>query len=106
MGSYNFVTADKFGKNGWPFFGPLSWNLALVWTRFGPLAKSRSGHPDWGCNAKDLFRHSQCRCHTQEFSSSSLQIREAMSLKLLHLWRQSQKIRILQPKNIFRVQST
>jgi len=22
MGSYDFVTADKFGKNGWPFFGP------------------------------------------------------------------------------------
>jgi len=24
MGSYDFATADKFGKNGWPFFGPLS----------------------------------------------------------------------------------
>jgi len=24
MGSYGFVTADKFGKNGWTFFGPLS----------------------------------------------------------------------------------
>jgi len=24
LGSYAFVTADKFGKNGWPFFGPLS----------------------------------------------------------------------------------
>jgi len=24
MGSYDFVTADKFGINGWPFFGPLS----------------------------------------------------------------------------------
>jgi len=23
MGSYNFATADKFGKNGWPFFCPL-----------------------------------------------------------------------------------
>jgi len=22
MGSYDFVTADKFGKNSWPFFGP------------------------------------------------------------------------------------
>jgi len=39
MGSYDFVTADKFGKNGWPFFGSLSWHLALFWTRFGPLAK-------------------------------------------------------------------
>ena len=24
MGSYDFVTADKFGNNGWPFFSPLS----------------------------------------------------------------------------------
>jgi len=24
MGSYDFVTVDKFGKNGWPFFGPMS----------------------------------------------------------------------------------
>jgi len=31
VGSYDFVTADKFGKNGWPFFGPMSWNLALFW---------------------------------------------------------------------------
>jgi len=23
MGSYDFVTADKFGKSGWPFFWPL-----------------------------------------------------------------------------------
>jgi len=23
MGSYGFVTADKFGKNDWPFFWPL-----------------------------------------------------------------------------------
>jgi len=23
MGSYDFVTADKGGKNGWPFFWPL-----------------------------------------------------------------------------------
>jgi len=22
MGSYDFVTADKFGKNGWSFFWP------------------------------------------------------------------------------------
>jgi len=29
----------------------------------------------WGCNTKDSFRRSRCRCHTQEFSSSSLQIR-------------------------------
>ena len=29
-----------------------------------------------------------------------------MTLKLLHLWRQSQKIRTPQPKNFFRVQST
>jgi len=24
MGSHDFVTADKFGQNGWPFFGPMS----------------------------------------------------------------------------------
>jgi len=24
MGSYDFVTADKFGKYGWTFFSPLS----------------------------------------------------------------------------------
>jgi len=24
MGSYDFVTADKFRKSGWPFFGPMS----------------------------------------------------------------------------------
>jgi len=23
MGSYDFVTGDKFGKNGWTFFLPL-----------------------------------------------------------------------------------
>jgi len=23
MGSEDFATAEKFGKNGWPFFGPL-----------------------------------------------------------------------------------
>jgi len=23
MGSYDFATADKFGKNGWPFLWPL-----------------------------------------------------------------------------------
>jgi len=32
-----------------PFFGPVSWNLLLFWlffwTRFGPLANSRSGNP-------------------------------------------------------------
>jgi len=32
-------------ENGWPFFGPLWKSLALFWTRFGPLAKSRSGNP-------------------------------------------------------------
>jgi len=50
MGSCDFVTADEFGKNGWPFFGPLSSNLALFWlffwAGFGPLAKRRSGNPD------------------------------------------------------------
>jgi len=24
MGPYDFVTADKFGKNGWAILGPLS----------------------------------------------------------------------------------
>jgi len=24
MASYDFLTADKFEKNCWPFFGPLS----------------------------------------------------------------------------------
>ena len=28
-----------------PFFDPLSYNLVLFWTRFGPLAKSESGNP-------------------------------------------------------------
>ena len=49
IGSYDFVTADKLEKNGWPFFwsrvlefGPC---LALFSTRFGPLAKNRSGNP-------------------------------------------------------------
>jgi len=23
-GSYDFVTADTFAKNGWPIFGPMS----------------------------------------------------------------------------------
>ena len=45
IGRALFVTANKFGKNGWPFFGPLCYNLALFWTRFGPLIKSRSGSP-------------------------------------------------------------
>jgi len=31
MGAYDFVTADKFGKDSWPYFGPLSYNLALFW---------------------------------------------------------------------------
>jgi len=43
MGSYDFVTADKFGKNGWTFFWSLVLEfgsfLTLFWTRFGPLAK-------------------------------------------------------------------
>jgi len=46
MGSYDFVTADKFGKNGWPFCSPLSYNLVIFWARFGSLAKRRSGNPD------------------------------------------------------------
>jgi len=29
MGSCDFVSTDKFGKNGWCFFGPLSQNWAL-----------------------------------------------------------------------------
>ena len=24
MGSHDFATADKFGQNGWPIFGPMS----------------------------------------------------------------------------------
>ena len=43
MGSYDFVTADKFGKNGWPFFIPLSSNLTFFWAIFGLLGKRRSG---------------------------------------------------------------
>jgi len=31
MGSYDFVIAVKFGKNGWPFFGPLCQSLTLFW---------------------------------------------------------------------------
>jgi len=31
MGLYDFVTADEFGKNGWPFFGHLFSNLTLFW---------------------------------------------------------------------------
>jgi len=30
----------------------------------------------FACMAKDSFRRSRCRFHTQEFSSSSLQIRK------------------------------
>jgi len=45
----DFVTADKFRKNGWPFFWPrvLEFGpcLALFSTRFASLAKSRSGNP-------------------------------------------------------------
>jgi len=47
MGSYDFVTADEFGKGSWPFFWPLVLKfgslLALFWARFGPLAKRRFG---------------------------------------------------------------
>ena len=49
MGSYDFVTADKFGKMVGPFwphvleFGSL---LTLFWDRFCPLAKRRSDNPD------------------------------------------------------------
>jgi len=31
MGLYDFVTADKFGKDSWPFFWPHVLNLALFW---------------------------------------------------------------------------
>jgi len=51
MGSHDWVTADKVGKwlalfmalclRIWLFLG-------LFWTRFGPLAKSRSGNPGYG----------------------------------------------------------
>jgi len=41
MGLYDFVTADKFGKNGWPFFWPHHvLEFGFFWTRFGPLTKS------------------------------------------------------------------
>jgi len=46
MGSYDFVTADKFGKSGWLFFWPHVIKFGSFWTRFGLLAKSRSGNPD------------------------------------------------------------
>jgi len=45
MGSYDFVTADKFGKNDWPFLWPHVLEFGSFWTRFGPLAKSRFGYP-------------------------------------------------------------
>jgi len=45
MNSCDFATAGEFGKNGWHFYGPLSWRLALFWTRFDHLAESRSGNP-------------------------------------------------------------
>jgi len=32
----------------------------------------------FACMAKDSFRRSRCHCHTQEFSSSSLQIWETI----------------------------
>jgi len=48
MGSYDFVTADEFGKMVGPFLAPLLriWLFfTLFWTIFGPLAKSRSVNP-------------------------------------------------------------
>jgi len=53
MGSYDFVTADKYGKKWLALFWPCLriWLFfALFWTRFGPLAKSRSGNPGQQCN--------------------------------------------------------
>jgi len=41
MGSYDFATADKFGKNGWP----LVLEFGSFYTWLGPLAKSRSTNP-------------------------------------------------------------
>jgi len=49
MGSYDFVTSDKFGNNVWPFLWPLVLEFgsffALFWTRFGLLAKSSIWQP-------------------------------------------------------------
>jgi len=50
MATYNFVTADKFGKNDWPYFWPLWFRIwlflaAFFGTKFGLLAKSRPGNP-------------------------------------------------------------
>ena len=39
MGSYDFVTAYKFGKNGWPFFGPLFQNLDFFGLDLAPWKK-------------------------------------------------------------------
>jgi len=49
MDSYDFVIAVKIRKNAWSFFWSLMLKfgsfLAFFWTRFSPLAKSRSGNP-------------------------------------------------------------
>jgi len=49
MGSYDFVTADKFGKMVGPFLA-LYLGIWLIfdsfWTRFDSSAKNRSGNPD------------------------------------------------------------
>jgi len=49
MSSYDFVTAVKIRRNCWPYYWPLALEfgsfLLFVRTRFGPLAKSRSGNP-------------------------------------------------------------
>jgi len=62
MGSYNFVTADKFGKNDWPLVLEFRSFLAFFGTKFVPLARSRSCNPGgdpsqqrhWGLSY-DLF---------------------------------------------------
>ena len=43
IGSYDFVAADKFGKNGWPLSWPLVLEYgsfsAIFWTRLAPWQK-------------------------------------------------------------------
>ena len=43
IGSYDFVAADKFGKNGWPLSWPLVLEFgsfsAIFWTRLAPWQK-------------------------------------------------------------------
>jgi len=51
--------------------------ITLVRIEDGKFISVWSRHPDRGCKTKDSFRRSRCHCYTQ-FSSSSLQIREAM----------------------------